>query len=74
MARKLAQNVVFFGILNFFMNVPIPFDPKCYTWLESFCYEYSHGKMIELFWTTSKCTEFCLHCDSQMKTPSETLS
>jgi len=46
---NLMKNKHFFGDYHFFRYLPEFLDPKCYTWLESFGSEDSHGKKLKIF-------------------------
>ena len=71
---NLEKNKHFFGFFNFFRNFPEFLDPKCYTWLESYGSEDSHGKKLKKFGVTIWLTEFCQHFEIQIITPADTLS
>ena len=71
---NLKKNKHFLGSSIFFRNFPEFLDPKCYTWLESYGSEDSHGKKLKIFGVTIWLTEFCQHFEIQIITPADTLS
>jgi len=68
------ENKHLFGFFHFFRYLPEFLDPKCYTWLESYGGEVSHGKKLKIFGVTIWLTEFCQHFGIQIITPADTLS
>ena len=66
------KNKHFFGFLNFFLYLPEFLDPKCYTGLESYGNEVSHGKMLKIFGVTIWLAEFCQHFGIQIITSAVT--
>ena len=64
----------FFGFLNCFRYLPEFLDPKCYTWLESYGGEVSHGKKVKIFGVAIWPTEFCQHFGIQIITQADNLS
>ena len=68
------KNKHFFGFFHFFRYLTEFLDPKCYTWLESYGGEVSHGKKLKIFGVTIWLTEFCQHFGIQIITPADTLS
>ena len=73
-ARKFEEKQAFFRALPFFLYLPEYLDPKCYTWLESYGSEDSHGKKLQVIRVTIWPTEFCQHFEIQIITPADTLS
>ena len=71
---NLKKNKHFLGSSIFFRNFPEFLDPKCYTCLESYGSEDSHGKKLQIFGVTIWLTEFCQDFEIQIITPAETLS
>ena len=72
--EKFEEKQAFFGFFHFFRNFPEFLDPKCYTWLQSYGSEDSHGKKLKIFGVTIWPTEFCQHFEIQIITPADTLS
>ena len=68
------KNKHFFGFFHLFWYLTEFLDPKCYTWLERYGGEVSHGKKLKIFGVTIWLTEFCQHFGIQIITPADTLS
>ena len=64
----------FFYFKYFFNQLPIVFDPKCYTWMESSRSEDFFGVLVEKIGLTIWCPDFCDGHRTELCSIAETLS